>query len=354
MKITRYLVFFLICNLIQLVYFVNEPVQNVKIQGESTVSIRIGMTPTPITATSTPGPSITPTLTPTVTTTPYPSATPRSLARLLSPTSIIYRISSISPTAIPKISPKPELVSSSYRATIFGMTSPKSQVQLSNSSVFVATISDEKGNFSFSNQLLPIDSPEVCIETKDNLGRTSSPVCLPPIPTNYAANIGPIIIPPTMSLNKSEIYIGDEAKISGQSIPNSQIEISMYTDEKTEKLALFPNAYAKTSPKTIAKTDDKGNYSVNIPTRDGLKMKTFAQVFFEDKPSDKSPVLNFDIYLNWMFVIVWIQRLIEILKTNLLAFTFLVEVAIVSIVFVKYFFHPKRIKKVKHMATKQL
>jgi hypothetical protein len=202
--------------------------------------------------------------------------------------------------------------------------------------------------------LLPIDSPEVCLETKDSLGRTSSPVCLPPIPTNYAANIGPIIIPPTMSLNKSEIYIGDEARLSGQSIPNSQVEISMYTDEKIEKLALFPNAYAKTSPKTIVMTDDKGNYSVNIPTRDDLKMKTFAQVFFEDKPSDKSPALSFEIYLNWMFVIILIQRLIEILKTNLLAFTFLIEVIIATIVFVGYFSHPKRVKKVKHMATKQL
>lgn len=352
MKNTTYLAIFLICNFIQLVYFVNEPVQNVKIQGDSTVSIRIGMTPIPITATPTKGPSSTPTLTPTLTTTPYPSATPRRLARLLSPTSIVYRIPSASPTIIPT---KPEeIVSDVYKATIFGVTSPKSKVQLSNADIFIETTSDEKGDFIFSNQLLPKSSPEICLETKDNLGRTSSPVCLPPIPTNYIANIGPIVMPPTISLNESTIYIGDKAKLAGQSIPNSTVEVSMYTDEKTDKLALFSPVYAKVGPRTILTTDEKGNFSINVPTQDSSKIKTFAQAYYDEKPSDKSPILSFDIYMNWMIILITLQRIVNLLMTNLLALTFLIEVVIAIILFLRYFSHQKRTKKVRHTATKQL
>lgn len=355
MKNTTYLAIFLICNFIQLAYFINEPVQNTKIQGDSTVSIRIGMTPVPITNTPTPGPSSTPTLTPTMTTTPYPSATPRTLARLLSPTSTIYRISSISPTIVPAVPTKPEeIVSDVYKATIFGVTSPKSKVQLSNPDIFIETTSDEKGDFIFSNQSLPKSSPEICLETKDNMGRTSSPVCLPPIPTNYVANIGPIIMPPTISLNQATIYIGDKAKLAGQSIPDSTVEISMYTDEKNDKLALFPPVYARVGPRTVVKTDGSGNFSINIPTQDNSKIKTFAQVYYDEKPSDKSPVLSIDIYMNWMIIIVSIQKLINLLMTNLLALTFLIEVIIATILFMRYFFHQKKTKKVKYVAAKQL
>lgn len=368
MKNITYLSIFLICNLIQIVYFINYKSFDSQIKGESAVvSVYIGqlptatITPTPTTAptatiTPTPGPSATPTPTPQTTITPTGTITPTRPIRILTPTSYVYLIptSLPTPTPSPKTSITPTPIGEQFTVTIFGFTSPKSIVQLYNPSVFAETNSDEKGYFSFSNQSLPVNSPEVCLETKDNFGRSSSPVCIPPIPTSYEANIGPVIISPTLSSNKSIIYVGDEVQISGQSIPNSQIEISTYTDEETDKLALFPQVYAKTNPRTIVSTDAQGNFSTRIPTTDKMTVKTFAQVYFEDRPSAQSPTLNLNIFMNWMFIIISLNRLITILRTNLLALTFLIEVIIALVFFIRYFFHPKRINKIKYMAAKQL
>ena len=44
----------------------------------------------------------------------------------------------------------------------------------------------------------PFQKREACLTAKDQLGRMSSPVCLPPFPVNYNVSIGQVIMPPTV------------------------------------------------------------------------------------------------------------------------------------------------------------
>ena len=63
---------------------------------------------------------------------------------------------------------------------------------------------------------------------KDQLGRMSSPVCLPPFPVNYNVSIGPVIMPPTVSLDKKDYFMGDGVILSGQAVPNTDVKLSMF------------------------------------------------------------------------------------------------------------------------------
>ena len=115
------------------------------------------------------------------------------------------------------------------RVTIFGYTSPNSRVELSNSKVFAVTYSDQTGYFIFDKTILPRNPSDLCLISFDNHGRTTSPICIPPPPLyNYHTNIGPILLPPTISLENDQIDPNSTVISSGQAIPNSTVSINFY------------------------------------------------------------------------------------------------------------------------------
>lgn len=187
--------------------------------------------------------------------------------------------------------------------TIFGYTSPTSRVELTGVGIYALTFSQDNGYFEFNKHVLPKNSSELCLQSKDNYDRNSTLVCVPPPPTtNYHTNIGPIILPPTISLEQDKINPNSTVITSGQSIPNSPINIFFYKVDDTAKS--FPKAaLAYSLPPLKASTDKNGNYSLNLPTAYSSNYRLYTSVEYDGSNSPKSNSLLYLMpSLFWIFL----------------------------------------------------
>lgn len=187
--------------------------------------------------------------------------------------------------------------------TIFGYTSPNSRVELTGVNIYSLTFSQENGFFEFNKIILPKNPSEICLQTKDDHNRNSTLVCIPPPPaTNYHTNIGPIILPPTVSLEEDKINPNSTVITSGQSIPNSPVTIYFYKVNDSAKS--FPKeALAYSLPPLQTVTDDNGNYNLNLPTAYSSNYRLYTSVKYDGNNSPKSnSLLYFMPSLFWTFL----------------------------------------------------
>ena len=217
------------------------------------------------------------------------------------------------------------------RVTIFGYTSPNSKVELSNSEVYAFVYSDDTGYFIFDKILLPkVEIPDLCLTSFDNDSRSTTPTCFPAPPlTNYHTDIGPILLPPTITLEDSNISPNSTVLTSGQSIPNSEVSLSFYkVNDSAQAFSLFPNLITFIKPKTVyayslpsvtATTDEFGNFNLNLPTAYASNYRLYATAKFDDNYSPKSNTL---IYVLPSLFYLFLQQhefLIILIPTILLA-----------------------------------
>lgn len=197
---------------------------------------------------------------------------------------------------------------------LYGYASPKAKVILEGRNISDRTDANDKGYFQF--KLVPaLSAKEVCIWSRDQFGRTSNPVCIPPIPNKYTANIGPVLIPPTLSLDKKNYKAGDEVKLSGQTIPNTSVDISFYENEKT-RLSLLPSVLAFSFPILNAKSDSKGNFSISLPSSTSQLFRLFAQTNLFNSKSSRSNILLLKISsppINFLILIIIITESLMLL-----------------------------------------
>lgn len=224
-----------------------------------------------------------------------------------------------------------DIVNSAYigefRFSLFGYTSPFAIVTFEGMGIFDQTTANDIGFFAFNNRFSPFSKREACLTAKDQLGRLSSPVCLPPFPVNYNVSIGPVIMPPTVSLDKTDYFMGDQVMLSGQAVPNTDVKLSIFGDEsKTSKLALIKSVEAFTFPQLTAKSDDKGNFSINLPSSTPNKFRLFGQTDFLKSVSSNSVKLSLDILPVWMVIIKFLLFLFSLLKPRLLEILILAEI----------------------------
>lgn len=193
------------------------------------------------------------------------------------------------------------------RVTIFGYCSPNSKVELSSVSVFDVTLSDSQGNFIFDRTFLPLNPSDLCLSFIDAEGRRSQPVCIPPPPpANYHTDIGPILLPPTLSLDSEIINPNSTTLASGQSIPDSQIDIYFYQSDSQAPIFPVKDALAVALPIFSTHTDSLGNYSFNLPTTYSSDFRLYATTLLVDFPSPKSNTLAFSLPSLWS--IFWAQN----------------------------------------------
>ncbi|RLC35663.1 hypothetical protein DRH14_00225 [Candidatus Shapirobacteria bacterium] len=188
--------------------------------------------------------------------------------------------------------------------TIFGYTSPSSRVELKNSRIFDLTYSNKLGYFEFKNTILPTKPSELCLSTIDQDHRQSPPVCIPPPPALHQhSNIGPIIIAPTLTINSPKLSPHQTVIASGQSIPNTPINIFFF--QKDNHAPLFPKSvHAFSLPKLSSATDSTGNFSFNLPTSHSTDYRLYvASSISQLGPSPKSNTLAFS--LPSLFFIYW-------------------------------------------------
>jgi hypothetical protein len=177
------------------------------------------------------------------------------------------------------------------RITINGYTSPKSRVELSSPRVFAVTYSDNNGYFVFDKTLLPKNPSDLCLISIDENSRHTTPVCIPPPPaTNYQTTTGPILLPPTISLENDTVNPNSTVVTSGQTIPNSKISLHFYKVD--DSAAAFPKeVQAYSLPSITVLTDKDGNFSLNLPTAYSSNYRLYASTQFNDNYSPKSNTL---------------------------------------------------------------
>lgn len=243
-----------------------------------------------------------------------------------------------------------------YFFTIYGYTSPHALVELEGSDIAESTYADVTGYFEFHNQYSPLIPREVCLNAKDQFGRTSAPACLPPFPTQYNTVIGPVIIPPTLSLDKPDYYTGDEVILTGQSLPEADISLSMFTQPSTFQLpilssffsSMFPiikpvNAFSL--PNLNTKSDSLGNFSISLPSSSAQNYRLFTQVDFQDLPSANSHALSLKILPIWMIIISFFTYLWSLLAGRTLEMVIFLEILILSAYLIRIFFTPYYISR---------
>lgn len=162
--------------------------------------------------------------------------------------------------------------------TINGFTSPLSKVEMTGINTYSLTYSDSDGYFEFPQNVLPKQLNELCFQSSDDNGLTTALVCIPPPPSNqYHTDIGPIILPPTIGLSQQSV--------SGNAIPNSPINIFLFTDNKS----LIKPAEAYSLPIYQTMSDEHGKYSFSLP----LQGRFFATTQYQSENSPKSVTLQY-------------------------------------------------------------
>lgn len=215
------------------------------------------------------------------------------------------------------------------KMSIYGYSSPKATVQLFGNGFSEETTTKEDGYFIFNDKFYPFSPKEICLTSQDVFGRITNPVCIPPVTEKKQFEIGPIILPPTISLNKGDYKIGENAILTGQGVPNKEVFISFFTKNEINKtLSLVKDTYAYSIPKLSAKTDKNGDFSISIPTNSENQIKSFAQIDFDGNNSYKSTTLTINIYTFWIFILTLLKTIFKEIINHLLEIVVFIELII--------------------------
>ncbi len=222
---------------------------------------------------------------------------------------------------------------------LFGYTAPNAIVQITGIRVFAQTSSDRTGYFAVGYLPISYEAREICATTIDSEKRSGFPLCISLPDSNKPAEIGPVLLSPTLSLSTGKILQKETAHASGFTIPNSKIAISFFEVPKNnlaEKLnnylvkILKPEAEAADLPLVTASSDKKGAYSINLPTSKAIGYRLWTKAFYKETPTPKSLTLAFRIDSYTQF---WLRNVLPKLVLLLLFLAFL------------YFFIERVVKK---------
>jgi hypothetical protein len=223
-----------------------------------------------------------------------------------------------------------------FELRIFGYSAPFSLVQLQSVRVFAQTSTDKDGYFIFNKILMSQEAKELCLYTLDSEKRSGFPLCISAPLSDYNGEIGPLILPPTISLSNKVIWQDKTSYATGRTIPSSDVVISFF-DRKPENLAqvmqnkltafLFPRVEASDLPKLVVKSDDKGLYSFTLPTTYTNSYRLFAKTVFDNTFSHKSQTLSFSIHslLEYFLLYILPKIILYSILTGILAYIIITE-----------------------------
>jgi|GEM_PF-780860 len=159
-----------------------------------------------------------------------------------------------------------------------GRAYPNSTVTLLKDAQVVAkTVADTAANFKISLTGLSSGSYIFSVYGEDAKGLRSSLLAFPVSLTNGSVvTIGSIFINPTISVDKSEVKRGDNIAIFGQSLPNSEITVSVHSDPEIfiKKTADTSGAYLLNFDTSVL--DLGGHVTKSKTARDG-QISSFSQ-----------------------------------------------------------------------------
>lgn len=244
------------------------------------------------------------------------------------------------------------------KLTLFGYSSPNSLIQLQGERVAEETIANESGYFLFDRIFLPLpnpDYPELCLNAIDTESRTSFPTCLPALPLGpYDISVGPVLLSPTISLEKGYFLPKELINAQGLTIPNTEVTIFLANEaggkksllSKIQKI-LSPIVLAYSLPQYKIKADAQGRFDFNLPTVKQTNWRLFASSQFQGSPSPKSNSLSFKV-LNWwewlwLVIINVLGAFLRLIRPYLWLIVILLQILMATVLLS----HKRKIKELK-------
>ena len=230
------------------------------------------------------------------------------------------------------------------RLVLWGYGPASSVVKLEGVGVSDSTLSNNNGYFQFTGVFVPLRPsiegkkllyPEICIQAIDSKKLTTQPTCIPQLPfSNYLYNIGPVILSPTITLEKGGGLSGETIKASGKTLPNSNVEIYLARQNSPGNFFEFTKeANAYYIPKYQIESDENGLYEFNLPTDTPENWKVFTSAKYINSNSAKSNTLVFEVLPYWMYLVRQILTFVGKLRPYYFyIFLFLQVVAVILLV----------------------
>jgi len=207
-----------------------------------------------------------------------------------------------------------------YYTTIFGYGPPSARIELTSPRVFSVTYTDTTGYFEFKEVILPLQPQDLCLTAQDADGRSSLPTCFPPPPNlDYHYRIGPILLPPTVSLDADLLAVNQTISASGQTFPRSPTIVTFFQTETNPGLLVKP-INAVELPQLNLESDSEGNFSFSLPTVYASAYRFYISSTLNSQPSPRSNPLFFTLspappfpWLILLFVVVIVLLIISAL-----------------------------------------
>jgi hypothetical protein len=201
------------------------------------------------------------------------------------------------PSVIPKPSPTLPRKFSERALSIYGFGPPDSVINLKGIGVSESIKSNQSGYFRFEGIYSHTSKyPELCVYAQDQENRITQPSCIPALPVDRTIplEVGPILLSPTISLNSNRIVVGNNGFAVGKTSPN--IEVSIYVSKTTSNnLSLIKEVSAYTFPVIKTKSDQKGEFTIGLPTSNQSDYRIYAFGKYGEDLSAKSTTLQFSV-----------------------------------------------------------
>lgn len=247
---------------------------------------------------------------------------------------------SIPPTtnAVIRSIEKPEIEVSANigegRLEVFGYGPPHATIVLEGRSIYEETQSQENGYFVFTNARIRIAEQEICLSGLLHNSASSQPVCLT-IPAQKYIKIGPIILPPIITMNKLSFTVQNTAIIQGSTTPNSDVKLKFFStdldDSSTTGISL---------PEINTKSNAHGTFSLSIPDYTDQRLRFYAQTIVKNVESGQSTALTVDILPYWLSILRMFTGILNSSKSLLPGLIILLEA-----LFLIWFFLVRKKKK---------
>ena len=149
---------------------------------------------------------------------------------------------------------------------------------LKDAQITASTIADPGANFRVAVSGLSAGSYIFGVYSEDGQGRRSSLLTFPiTVTSGVIVEVGNIFIAPTIAVDKSEVKHGDNIAIFGQSVPDSEITISVNSEDE-----IFNKTKADTSGACLYNFDtsqiDKGQHFTKSKATVGGAISSFGKM----------------------------------------------------------------------------
>jgi hypothetical protein len=226
-------------------------------------------------------------------------------------------------------------------------------VVIQNAGIHNEVTAADDGSFLFTYLNLAHFHEDICLVAHDTENRTTPPLCIPPPPQGQQnRHITGVYLPPTSSISSGNAYIGDTVTLTGQTIPHSNVKLSLYTDiqQTNNTFALIPAAYAYTVPQFSLNSNAKGEYSLTLPTASSQMIRMFTRAIFQGASTPKSLTLSLDIFPLWMILFKFLSNLWSVVRSHLVELLIILQLYVLLMFFLRHYFHAHALSEQRQRA----